>query len=270
MTTKTTSAVSDQQTATDDRALLRRIVIVALLIVAVASVVGQFVAGGIIPPEMGFLLGALIGAGVLATPWRWSMTVPLVLSVLLIVGPLGTGFPQYALSHPTDRNAFATLVIQYGMLALTAGVCLVLLLHELRGSTAQPSRWTSLGVAAMAGLTLGALLIGLIAQPEGTAATSTGTQTVHLTASTFAPNIVALHKGDTLTLVGDSPTPHILANGAWSEDDHPAPGTETGAPTVDNVQINNDTKTIGPFTTPGTYHIYCTIHPGMTLTISVV
>jgi plastocyanin len=270
MTTKTSGAVSDQQSASDDRAPLRRVVIVALLIVAAASAVAQFVAGGVIPPEMGFLLGALIGAGVMATPWRWSMTVPLVVSVLLIVGPLGTGFPQYALSHPTDRNAFATLVIQYGMLTLTAGVCLVLLLREIRDSTGEISMWTRLGVAAVAGLTLGALLIGLIAQPEGATASTVGTQTVHLTASAFAPNIVALHKGDTLTLVGDSPTPHILANGAWSEDSHPAPGAETGAPTVDNVQVNDDTKTIGPFTTPGTYHIYCTIHPGMTLTISVV
>jgi plastocyanin len=236
----------------------------------VVSILAQALSGEIIPPEMGFLLGALIGAGVMATPWRWSMTVPLVVSLLLILGPLPGGFVQYALSHPSDRIPFATLVIQYGMLTLTAGVCLVLLLQELRGSTAQLSTWTRLGVAAMAGLTLGALLIGLIAQPEGAAASTVGTQTVHLTASAFSPNIVALRKGETLMLVGDSPTPHILANGAWSEDNHPAPGTETGAPTVDNVQVNNDSKTIGPFTTPGTYHIYCTIHPGMTLTISVV
>ncbi|HEY1388700.1 MAG TPA: hypothetical protein VGF38_09155, partial [Ktedonobacterales bacterium] len=205
MTTKTTGAVSDLQTATNDRGLFRRVVIVALLIVAAASVLAQAVSGEIIPPEMGFLLGALIGAGVMATPWRWSMTVPLVVSLLLTLGPLGTGFPQYALSHPTVRIAFASLVIQYGMLALTTGVCLVLLLQEIRGSTGEISMWTSLGVAAMAGLTLGALLIGLIAQPEGAAASTVGTQTVHLTASAFSPNIVALRKGETLMLVGDSP-----------------------------------------------------------------
>jgi hypothetical protein len=31
----------------------------------------------------------------------------------------------------------------------------------------------------------------------------------------------------------------------------------------------NTTATVGPFSTPGAYHVYCTIHPGMTLTILV-
>ena len=270
MAAETSTRVSDKRVTAGDRAPFQMVVIVALLIVAVASGLAQLLSGAIIPPEMGFLLGALIGAGVMATPWRWSMTIPLILSVLLIIGPLSSGFPQYSLSHPTDRIPFATLVIQYRMLTLSAGVCLVLLVQEVRGSIGLASRWTGPGIAGMVGLTLGALFIGLIAQPESAAASTAGTQTVHLSASAFAPNIVALHKGDTLTLVGDSPTPHILANGAWREDNHPAPGTETRAPTVDNVQVNGDTKTSGPLTTPGTYHIYCTIHPGMTLTISVV
>jgi len=38
---------------------------------------------------------------------------------------------------------------------------------------------------------------------------------------------------------------------------------------VSNVALNNNSVTIGPFTAPGTYHIYCTLHPGMTLTILV-
>jgi plastocyanin len=35
------------------------------------------------------------------------------------------------------------------------------------------------------------------------------------------------------------------------------------------VNLNNNTATVGPFTTAGTYHIFCTIHPGMSLTIIV-
>jgi plastocyanin len=200
------------------------------------------------------------------------MTIPLVLSVLLMIGPLTSGFPQYALSHPTDRVPFATLAIQYGMLALSAGVCLLLLVQALRGAAGQAPRWTTPAITGMVGLTLGALLIGLIAQPEGAAgaaSTTAGTETVHLTAAAFAPNIIALHKGDTLTVVGDSPTPHILANGTWSASNEPLPAAETGAPTINDVQVNDNTVVLGPFSAPGTYHLYCTVHPGMVLTIIV-
>jgi plastocyanin len=92
---------------------------------------------------------------------------------------------------------------------------------------------------------------------------------VRLTSNRFAPDIIAIHKGETLTLADEGSVPHVLANGAWSADNHPAPGVETGAPTIRNINIESKSVTIGPFTTPGTYHIYCTIHPGMTLTILV-
>jgi len=35
------------------------------------------------------------------------------------------------------------------------------------------------------------------------------------------------------------------------------------------LQINGNNAQIGPFTTAGTFHIYCSIHPGMNLTITV-
>jgi hypothetical protein len=49
----------------------------------------------------------------------------------------------------------------------------------------------------------------------------------------------------------------------------PQPRAETGAPPVNNVQINDNTVVLGPFNTPGIYHLYCTVHPGMTLTVIV-
>jgi plastocyanin len=272
MATETSARVSEKRVTATARSPFRAVVIAAMLVVVAASAMGQILTGGIIPPEMGFLVGGLIGAGVMLLPWRWSMTIPLVLSLLLIVGPLTSGFPQYALSHPTDRVAFATLVIQYGMLALSAGVCLVMLVQTLRGAADQAPRWTTLAAAGMVGLTLGALLIGLIAQPEGAsgvASTKAGTEIVHLTSDAFAPNIIALHKGDTLTVVSDSPTPHILANGTWSASKQPQPGAEAGAPAISNVQVNNNTVVLGPFSASGTYHIYCTVHPGMSLTVIV-
>ena len=46
---------------------------------------------------------------------------------------------------------------------------------------------------------------------------------------------------------------------------------ESGAPVMNNVQIsgNGSSQVIGPFNTPGTYHFYCTVHPGMNLTVIV-
>ncbi len=46
------------------------------------------------------------------------------------------------------------------------------------------------------------------------------------------------------------------------------PATEAGAPVI-NVQLNINTKVVGPFTTRGTYYIYCSVHPGMNLTVIV-
>lgn len=61
---------------------------------------------------------------------------------------------------------------------------------------------------------------------------------------------------------------HILANGSWLNG-QPKPSKEPGAPSINNMQINGTSVEIGPFTTAGTYHIYCTVHQGMNLTVIV-
>jgi plastocyanin len=73
-----------------------------------------------------------------------------------------------------------------------------------------------------------------------------------------------------VTLVADTSTPHIIANGAW-ENSSPKRAKEPGAPEITNVQVNgNSSQSIGPFTTAGTFKLYCTIHAGMNLTVHVV
>jgi hypothetical protein len=67
-----------------------------------------------------------------------------------------------------------------------------------------------------------------------------------------------------LLLVDDVSVLHILANGTAK------PASEPGAPTVNNVQVNGNSIQIGPFNTAGTYHIYCTVHQGMNLTVIVM
>jgi plastocyanin len=93
---------------------------------------------------------------------------------------------------------------------------------------------------------------------------------VHMNSTSFVQAALTIQKGQSVTLVNDDAfTPHIIANGAW-ENGTPKPAKEVGAPSVNHVQINGESsQTIGPFTTAGTFHFYCTIHPGMELAVIV-
>lgn len=100
-------------------------------------------------------------------------------------------------------------------------------------------------------------------------ATGNEANTVHMDNSNFVQSSITIKKGESLTLVSDTAVPHIIANGTW-ENGTPKQTREPGAPDVKNVQINgNGSGTIGPFTTAGTFKLYCTIHPGMSLTVTV-
>ena len=92
--------------------------------------------------------------------------------------------------------------------------------------------------------------------------------TVHMNGTDFVQKSVTIQKGDMLTLVDDAASTHIIVNGSWVNGSQ-VPKIEPGAPTV-NVQYNgNDSSPIGPFNTAGTFHVYCTIHQNMNLTVTV-
>lgn len=272
-TQATPSRVSGESTRARRRSSLDVIMIVGLSVVVVANVVAMVIEGGIIPPVLIATIVYAVCAVLVATGWRWAMLFPLVLCTLGILGDFGSGFPQYTLTHPSaDYVPFVLFVIEYPLLIMVIGAAAVKLAQTLRRETPHAPQWMKPALGAIGGLMLGALLIGVIAQPSSASGASTGqkgTQTVHLTPSSFAPDIIALHKGDTLTIVDDAPVPHTITNGTWSADNNPVPGVEPGAPIIKNVDLNNNTRTVGPFTTAGTYHIYCTLHPGMALTIVV-
>ena len=94
-------------------------------------------------------------------------------------------------------------------------------------------------------------------------------ENVSVQGGVFAPDIVALHTGDTLTITNVDGVHHLLTNGTWSADNKPVPGVEPGAVIVSNLNVDSAPVKVGPFTTPGTYHIYCLVHPGMSLTVVV-
>ena len=238
-------AITSDSPFTARLAMLRRrwstldvIIIVGLLGIVAAFTLAQLLERTIIPPVMIESIAYLVCAGIVATGWRWAAVLPLLAIPFFVLTNLLSGFPTYALTHPSDFVPFATETIEFTLSVMILSACIVKLAQTLRRETPHAPQWMRPALTALAGLAIGALLVGATAQPAtaGSAATGgAGTATVHLTANRFAPDIVALHKGETLTLVDEGSVPHILANGAWSADNHPSPGVEAGAPTIHNV-----------------------------------
>ena len=97
-----------------------------------------------------------------------------------------------------------------------------------------------------------------------------GDTAVHMGETTFLQPSVTISKGSSLNLIDDVPVLHIIGNGSWVNN-VAKPAIETGAPTVNNVQISSagQSITVGPFNTAGTYHLYCSVHLNMNLTVIV-
>lgn len=92
---------------------------------------------------------------------------------------------------------------------------------------------------------------------------------VHMDSSRFTTPRVTLRAGERLTLVADTFAPHIIASGTWVNGSAQC-RVEPGAPEINDVMIEgNKSDSLGPFPQPGNYNLYCTIHPGMNLSVSV-
>ncbi|HKD75680.1 MAG TPA: hypothetical protein VKB76_09305, partial [Ktedonobacterales bacterium] len=220
-------------------------------------------------------IASLVGAGVMATRQRWAPALIAAAFTFVVIAqllPLGGGkFTYDHLTHPqTDLSLFAVAFLFLVLNAVILGSSITIVWQQAHHEAQHAPSWLKPALMALAGILVGALFVAIIARPSAAQTAANGPVTVHTELAAFAPNIVALHKGDTLTISADSAVQHNLLNGTWGADNHPIPGVEPGAPIVHNLAINNNTVKIGPFATPGTYHIYCTIHPGMVLTIVVV
>ena len=91
---------------------------------------------------------------------------------------------------------------------------------------------------------------------------------VHMGGASFLQTSITIKKGDSLNLIDDAASPHIITNGSWVNG-QAKPSKEAGAPTINQTYNGSDSAPIGPFTNAGTFHVYCTIHSGMNLTITV-
>ncbi len=219
------------------------------------------------------ILAAIITAIIVATPWRWS---PL-LGALVYAAILAASIPiiPYALSHPTETYMFAlnVVLLALSVIALGAGIGATVQNYRAGSRESRAPRWLGGSLSGLAGLVAGMLLVSLIvaANPQASAASTNpnGEPAVHMAPDHFVQNVVLVPKGSKLLVVNDSSVEHVLQNGAWDASGTPHVGAEPGAPTLRNVAITGGSREIGPFSIAGVYHLYCTLHQGMNLTMVV-
>jgi plastocyanin len=133
-------------------------------------------------------------------------------------------------------------------------------------------------------LALGSVLLVACARPgtpeangSGSTPTSTGSGgpsgcasgSVHMSSNNFVTPCVNIAKGAKVTLIDDVQVLHIITNGTWDSSGNQVTTTDPGAPTINNVNGSGGQADIGPFNTAGTFHLYCTIHVNMNLTVIV-
>jgi hypothetical protein len=228
--------------------------------------------GAFIMPLFIVAVALFIIAGIVATGVRWTPLLGALIGLGTLIGGVFTQqYFVYHLTHPAEGGAFimSLLICVFAVITICAGTGAAV--QNYLSTVRQPPRWLPIPLAALGGFVLGALLVSLLVQAmpiPSTTATVNGVPAAHMGISNFDQSSVTISKGSRLMLIDDSSYLHILSNGMWvNNTSHPA--TEAGAPIVGNIQVNGNSIEIGPFNTAGIYHIYCTVHPGMNLTIIV-
>jgi plastocyanin len=233
-----------------------------------------FVEGIFFLPMLIFAIFTLLVAGIVATGFRWAPLLGAGVSLATAAFVFLQPEEIYVLTHPAHPlfNVFVPMAA-FGLVTLVAGVGATVQNYRGLGYEPRLPRWSPMALSGLAGIVVGIGLVSLLVStvPQTSAASSRahGEPTVHMTANQFAQNVVLVPKGSKLLLVNDGSVEHILQNGAWDASGSPHPAAEPGAPTLHNVDITNGSAEIGPFATAGVYHIYCTLHQSMNLTVVV-
>ena len=255
---------------------LNKVTLVALLgqaLFVIANFLIVWLLHGVFVPE--FFIGvvpALIVVGLLAGRVRVAPALGAVQALLTTTLFLANPNAQDTLTHPGSSFIdFITevMVLAFVLVVVVAGVRATV--QNYRGGFPRPQGWLQPFLTGLTGIVVGMFIVAALAaaNPATSSASSTGGEaTVHMAAHSFAQNVVLVSKGSRLLIVDDTSVEHILQNGMWTNNT-PRTITEPGAPIVHNVDITGGSVQIGPFTTAGIYHIYCTIHQGMNLTIVV-
>jgi hypothetical protein len=252
---------------------LDKITIGALIAGAVGYGWLQILIGVFVLPIVILVIGFLLVAGLVASGWRWGPLVAAIYGVFIFIGAFIFA-PQYTilhLQHPDEVGPFIAVLLGLTGAALAAVTGGFSTWRTLRSAKRDTPIWAPLLTAGCVGLILGALLAANIAAANpatGGNATSVAVGTVHLGPVNFTSSTAVVARGGALHLVDDGDYTHIFRNGSWSGNTA-RPEAEPGAPVVNDAMLSHGSLDIGPFNTAGTFHIYCTVHPGMSLAIIV-
>ena len=230
---------------------------------------GALVLPFLVPALLALLIAALVLARI-----RWAPGLGALVALAPVVSTLAIPLARSTLLHPTSNLAFFSFLIVQCACALIACVTgVAAAIHNAQHSEQRTPGWLSPFLAGVTGLVVGMIVLaGIVTtNPQSTTASanSNGMPTVHIAGSSFLTNVVLVPKGDTLLLVADDTVEHIIQNGVWTPSGLPHPAVEPGAPVVHALDLKGGSAHIGPFPTAGVFHLYCTIHQGMTLTIVV-
>ncbi len=210
---------------------------------------------------------------ILATRFRWAPAVSIMPGGYGLFLIFTEPFVIESLANPKGPNGGYghfigdVIVIANAIIAFVACAGAALQNYHVIGHSYP--RWFNSVLGGVAGLVIGASFLGAVAQPPVTGLTYTnGVPTIHMNAGNFALSSATISKGSKLLLIDDTTSQHLLSNGTWQRNT-PVQQREPGAPLIKNLSLSGNSVTIGPFATAGTYHIYCSIHQGMNLTINV-
>lgn len=223
------------------------------------------------------MAGGVLSTLLIATRNRWTTLTATILNGYLLYLIWTEPFVTESLASPKGLDGgfghFLGDVLVTCTAILTLVCCLGATVRYFRGGSPKAPRWYPVVIGLIIGMALGGTYIGAISLPPSAASGLTytnGVPTLHMQASGFLQSSVTISKGSKLLLVADTSEKHAFFNGIW-QNGQPVMMQEPGAPLVNNVLIHGQGKSafIGPFNTAGTYHIFCTLHKGMELTIIV-
>jgi plastocyanin len=267
---------------TGHRALsaLTKVTLAALLGNAVAYTAFQLFSllfsQGFVPQFFAVSIPAVFAAGLVATRWRWTPALGAALVLITSTIFFLNHQSQYYLTHPGCNPAYfiaGVLSQACALIAVVAGLSATLQNYRTRASVRPAPSWLRPLLTALSGVVVGmsilALLVAANPQASEASSTTTGEPTVHMGVVNFVQNVVLVPKGSKLLIVNDTTVEHNLQNGSWTSSGSVVTPLEPGAPVLHNVDSKGGSLEIGPFNTAGIFHIYCTIHRGMNLTIVV-
>jgi len=232
------------------------------------------VRGVVLLPFLIPALLALLGVALILARVRFAPGLSALVALAPFVSTLAIPPASSTLLHPTSNLVFfSILIVQFACALITSVSGGAAVIRNAQHGEGHTLGWLSPFLAGVTGLVVGMIVLaGIVTtNPQSTAAStsSNGMPIVHIAGSNFLTNIVLVPKGGSLLLVDDDAVEHIIQNGTWTPSGLPHPEAEPGAPVVHALDLKGGSAHIGPFPTAGVFHLYCTIHQGMTLTIVV-